>query len=69
MFCTSWVGLRYEKKEHFVEIVTSLVAVLLKMTLLLCIYIVFTKKLITLSLFNIDTLNFGICILMNLICP
>ena len=33
-----------EKKKHLVKIVTSLVTVLLKMTLCVCIYFVFTKK-------------------------
>ena len=37
------VGFRYGKK-HFVKIVTSLVAVLLKMTLCLCIQLEFAKK-------------------------
>ena len=37
------IGFRYGKK-HFVKIVTSLVTVLLKMALCLCIYFVFTKK-------------------------
>ena len=32
------------EKQHFVKIVTSLVTVLLKMTLCLCIYFVFTKN-------------------------
>ena len=32
------------KKKHFVKIVTSLLTVLFKMTLYLCIYFVFTKK-------------------------
>ena len=32
------------EKKHFVKIVTSLVTVLLKMTLCLCIYFVFIKK-------------------------
>ena len=36
---------------------TSLVAVLLKMTLCLCIYFAFTKKTIILSPFKTDTLN------------
>ena len=45
------------EKEPFVKIVTSLVTVLSKMTLRLCIYFVVTKKLIILSLFKIDTLN------------
>ena len=48
------VGFRYGKK-HFVKIVTSLVTVLLKMTLCLCIYFVFI-----LSLLKIDTLKPGI---------
>ena len=46
------------EKQHFVKIVTGLVTVLLKMTLCLCIYFVFTKKPIILSLFKVDTLNF-----------
>ena len=37
------VGFRYEE-QHFVKIVTSLVTVLFKMKLYLCIYFVFTKK-------------------------
>ena len=32
------------KKKHFVKIVTSLVTVLFKVTLYICIYFVFTKK-------------------------
>ena len=36
---------------------TSLVAVLLKMTLCLCIYFAFTKKTLILSPFKTDTLN------------
>ena len=32
------------KKKHFVKIVASLVTVLLKMTLCLCIYFVLTEK-------------------------
>ena len=51
------------EKKHFVKIVTSLVTFLLKMTLCLCIYFVFTKKPIILSLFKIDTLNFTMYIL------
>ena len=31
-------------KKHFTKIVTSLVTILLKMTLRLCIYFVFTKN-------------------------
>ena len=57
------------EKRHFVKIVTSFVAVLLKMTLCLCIYFVFTKKPIILSLFKIDALNFTMHILVNLTCP
>ena len=37
-------GFRYEKKRHFVKIVTSLVTVLFKMTLYLFIYFAFIKK-------------------------
>ena len=57
------------EKKHFVKIVTSLVTVLLKMTLCLCIYFVFTKKNIILSLFKVDTLNFTMYILTILACP
>ena len=57
------------EKRHFVKIVTSFVAVLLKMTLCLCIYFIFTKKPIILSLFKIDVLNFTMYILANLTCP
>ena len=57
------------EKKHFVKIVTSFVAVLLKMTLCLCIYFIFTKKDIVLSLFKTDTLNFTMYILANLTCP
>ena len=46
------------EKKHFVKIVASLVTILLKMTLCLCIYFVFTKNSIIISLFKIDTLNF-----------
>ena len=45
------------KKKHFVEIVTTLVTVLVKKTLCLCIYFSFAKKLLILSLFKIDTLS------------
>ena len=62
------VGFRYEKKD-FIKIVTSLVTALFKMTLYLCIYFVFTKKNIILSLFKIDTLNFTMYILTILTCP
>ena len=55
-------------KKHFVKIVTSLVTVLLKMMLYLCIYFVFTKNII-LSLFRIYTLNFTMYILTILTCP
>ena len=48
--------------------VNSLVTVLLKITLFLCVYFVF-KKLIILSLFIIITLNFTMNILTNLTCP
>ena len=51
------------EKKHFFKIVTSLVTVLLKMTLCLCTYFVFTLY------FNIDTLNFTMYILTNLTCP
>ena len=37
-------GVQIWKKKHFVEIVTSLFTVLLKMTVCLCIYFVFTKN-------------------------
>ena len=57
------------EKKHFVQIVTSLVTVLYKMTLYLCIYFVFTKKTIILSLFKIDTLNFTMYILTILTYP
>ena len=56
-------------KKHFVKIVTSLVTVLFIRTLCLCIYFVFTKKNIILSLFQIDTLNFTLYILTILTCP
>ena len=59
---------RYGKK-HFVKIVTSLVTVLLKITLRWCIYFVFAKKPIILSLFKIYTLNFTMYILTILTCP
>ena len=46
-------------KKHFVKMVTSLVTILLKMMLRLCIYFVFTKKTpLFSSLFKIYTLNF-----------
>ena len=38
------VGLRNGEKKHLVKIVQSLVAVLFKETLYLCIYFAFTKK-------------------------
>ena len=57
------------EKNYFVKIVTRFVTVLLKMTLCLCIYFIFTKNLIILSLFKIDTLNFTMYILVNLTCP
>ena len=57
------------EKNYFVKIVTRFVTVLLKMTLCLCIYFIFTKNLIILSLFKIDTLNFTMYILANLTCP
>ena len=57
------------ENNYFVKIVTRFVTVLLKMTLCLCIYFIFTKNLIILSLFKIDTLNFTMYILANLICP
>ena len=43
-----------KKKKHLVKIVTSLVTVLLKMTLGLCIHFEFVKQNIILSLFKID---------------
>ena len=45
------------EKKHFVKLVTSLVAVLLKMALCLYISFIFTKKAIVLTLFKIDALN------------
>ena len=57
------------EKKHFVKIVTSLVTVLFKMTLHLCIYFVFAKKPIILSLFKIDTLNCTMYILTILTYP
>ena len=57
------------EKKHFVKMVTNLVSVLLEMTLCLCIYFVFTKKPIILSLFKIDTLNFTMYILTILTSP
>ena len=51
------------EKKHFVKIVQSLVTVLFKETLYLCIYFVFTKKQHCLSLSKIDTLNFTMYIL------
>ena len=57
------------ENNYFVKIVTRFVTVLLKMTLCLCIYFIFTKNLIILSLFKIDTLNFTMYILANLTCP
>ena len=56
------------EKKHFVKIMTSLVTVLLKMRLCLCIYS-FTKKNIISSLFKIDTLNFPMYVLTILIYP
>ena len=56
-------------RKHFVKIVISFVAVLLKMTLCLCIYFIFTKKPIILSLFEIDALNFTMYILAKMTCP
>ena len=57
------------ENNYFVKIVTRFVTVLLKMTLCLCIYFIFTKNLIILSLFKIDTLNFTMYILANSACP
>ena len=56
-------------EKHFVKIATSFVTVFLKMTLCLCIYFIFTKKIIILNLFKIDTLNFTTHILANLTFP
>ena len=57
------------EKKHFVKIVTSLVTVLFKMILYICIYFVFTKKNIILSLLKIDALNFTMYTLAILTCP
>ena len=38
------MGKKHMGKKHFTKIVTSLVTILLKMTLRLCIYFVFTKN-------------------------
>ena len=57
------------EKKHFVKIVTSLVTILLKMALCLCIYFVFTNNPIILNLYKIDTLNFIMYILTILTCP
>ena len=57
------------EKKHFVKIMLSLVAVLLKMALCLCIYFEFAKKNIILSLFKFDTLNFAMYVLTILTCP
>ena len=46
-----------EKKFFFVKIETSLVKVLLKITLCLCIYFVFKKRTFFLILFKIDTIK------------
>ena len=46
------------EKKHFVKIVTIMATVFLKMTSCLCIYFVFTKKLIILRLPKIHALNF-----------
>ena len=47
------------EKKHFVKIVQSLVTVLFKETLYLCMYFMYIyEKNIVLSLFKIDTLNF-----------
>ena len=62
------VGFRYGKK-HFFKIVKSLVTVLFKMTLHLCLYFAFTKNPIILSLFKIDTSNFTMYISMILTFP
>ena len=54
-------------KKNILSKQSSLVTVLLKMALCLCI--VFTKKIINLSLLKIDTLNFTMYILMIFTCP
>ena len=57
------------EKKHFVKIVESLVTVLFKMALYLCIiHFAFTKSSIILSLFQIDTLNFTMYISAILTC-
>ena len=53
-------------RKHFVKIVTSLVRVLLRIALCLCIYFAFTKNVIILNLFKIDIFNFTMYILMIL---
>ena len=59
-----WVQLQsLHGKNCFVKIVTSLVNVLLKMTVCLCIYFFFTKNLMILSVFKFETLNFTMYIL------
>ena len=55
-------------EKIIVKIVANLATVLLKMTLCLCIYFVFTKSPL-LSLFEIDTLNVTVYILTTLTCP
>ena len=57
------------EKKHCVKIVTSLVTVLFKIALYICIHFVFTNKTIILSLFKIDTLNLTMYILTILTCP
>ena len=56
------------EKKHFVKIVTSFAAVLLKITLFMHLLYIY-KKPIILSLFKIDTLNSTMHILANLTCP
>ena len=58
--CRFWI---WKKK------ISSLDTVLLKLTFCLCIYFIFTKNPIILSLFKIDSLNFTIYILTILTCP
>ena len=53
-------------RKHFVKIVTSLVRVLLRIALCLCIYFALTKNVIILNLFKIDIFNFTMYILMIL---
>ena len=56
------------EKIHFVKILQSLVTVLFKETLYLCIYFVFTKENIVLNIFKIDILNFTMSVLTILTC-